>query len=89
MIAEKHKTERVTKMTQSITVTVNAWNGEKQMGLDEYVQQFVETAGELIYVLDIDAETRQEDYDYLNEVKAWTKRKAVQKFMALYTAQNA
>lgn len=76
-------------MTHSITVKVTDWNGEKEMGLDAYVKTFTDQAAGLIYVLDVDSDNLGEDHQYLNEIKEWTKKKAVQKFMALYAAQNA
>ena len=76
-------------MTHSITVKVTDWNGEKEIGLDDYVKTFTDQAVQLIHVLDIEADDMSADYEYLNEVKAWTKKKAVQKFMALYATQNA
>ncbi len=76
-------------MTHSITVKVTDWNGEKEMGLDDYVKTFTDQAAGLIYVLDVDSDNLSEDHQYLNEIKEWTKKKAVQKFMALYAAQNA
>ena len=76
-------------MTQSITVTVDAWNGEREMGLDEYVSQWTELTDQLSNIVDIDSDTLHKDMKYINEVRAFTKRKAVERFMALYTAQNA
>jgi hypothetical protein len=83
------KPKGVTKMTQSITVTVEAWNGEREMGLDEYVSRWTELTDQLSNIVDIDSDTLHKDMKYINEVRAWTKKKAVQKFMALYASQNA
>ena len=76
-------------MTQSITVTVEAWNGEREMGLDEYVSQWTELTDQLSNIVDIDSDTLHKDMKYINEVRAFTKKKAVERFMALYTAQNS
>ena len=76
-------------MTQSITVTVDAWNGEREMGLDEYVSQWTELTDQLSNIVDIDSDTLHKDMKYINEVRAFTKRKAVERFMALYTSQNS
>lgn len=76
-------------MTQSITVTVDAWNGEREMGLDEYVSQWTELTDQLSNIVDIHSDTLHKDMKYINEVRAFTKKKAVERFMALYTSQNA
>lgn len=76
-------------MTQSITVTVDAWNGEREMGLDEYVSQWTELTDQLSNIVDIDSDTLHKDMKYINEVRAFTKKKAVERFMALYTSQNS
>tara|TARA_R110002126_G_scaffold41431_1_gene120468 strand:- start:1244 stop:1474 length:231 start_codon:yes stop_codon:yes gene_type:complete len=76
-------------MQHSITVKVTDWNGEKDLGLDEYVKAFTDQTKELYHVLDHKAETATDDWLHIKEIERWVELKAINKFTALYQSQQS
>ena len=75
-------------MKQSITVKVTDWNGDKDLGLDEYVKAFTDQTKELYHVLDHKAETATDDWLHIKDFEKWLELKAINKFTALYQSQQ-
>ena len=61
------------------TITVNAWNGDRQINKKDFVKRWTDHAGELIYLLDRD--------DY-RELVASIEHKASERFEDLYRRQH-
>ena len=76
-------------MTKVITVKVNDWNGEKDLGLDEYVKSFTDQTKELYHVLDHKSETATDDWLHIQDFEKWLSLKAIDKFTALYKRQQS
>ena len=76
-------------MTQAITVKVTDWNGEKDLGLDEYVKSFTDQTKELYHVLDHKSETATDDWLHIKDFEKWLSLKAIDKFTALYKRQQS
>lgn len=66
-----------------ITITVSAWNGERQVTLDDYVQQWTAQVSDLWHL----ASTPQ-DNDALKQMKKTVQDMAVKRFFDLYNMQK-
>lgn len=66
-----------------ITVTVQAWNGEKEMSLEAYVEQWTDQSREFLHLA-----TTSEDYEDICEMQRKLKDLAVKRFFQLYEMQK-
>ena len=70
-------------MSHEITVTVNAWNGEKELTLDAYVKQWTEQVRDLVHL-----SSSSEEYEDVCEMQRKIKDMAVNRFFELYKLQK-